>query len=71
VARRSASGFSVDTYLPESRLEAARSGRAASGVSLTVLENQTLTGRERQAEVGDGNRFAARGELPRGLGRKE
>jgi hypothetical protein len=38
---------------------------------LTVLENQTETGLRRQAEVGEGNRFAARGEVPRGLGRKE
>lgn len=71
VARRSAGGYSIDAYLPESQLETARASRAASQVSLTVLENQTQVGRERQAEVGDGDRFAARGEIPRGLGRKE
>jgi hypothetical protein len=65
VARSSADGFEIDVYLPESRLTGARSA------ALTVLENQTETGLQRQAEVGEGNRFAARGEVPRGLGRKE
>ncbi|SNS32849.1 hypothetical protein SAMN06893096_103240 [Geodermatophilus pulveris] len=71
VASRSASGFVMDVYLPESRLESARSSRAAPRVSMTVLENATEVGRERQADVGEGNRFAARSEVPRGLGRKE
>ena len=71
VARQSAAGFTIDAFLPESQLETARAGRAASQVSLTVLENQTEIGRERQAEVGEGDRFAARGEIPRGLGHKE
>jgi|GEM_PF-2309195 len=71
VARRSTAGVTVDAYLAESQLAAARSGRAAAQVSMTVLENQTETSRERQAEVGEGDRFAARGEIPRGLGRKE
>jgi hypothetical protein len=71
VARRSAAGFTIDSLLPESEIETARSSRSASQVTLTVLENLTEVGRERQAEVGDSNRFAARGEIPRGLGRKE
>jgi len=70
VARRSGSGFTLDAYLPESQLATARSA-AASEVSMTVLENQTEVGRARQAEVAQGNRYAARGEIPRGLGRKE
>lgn len=71
VARQSTVGFTIDAYLPGSQLETARASRAASQVSFTVLENQTEVGRERQAEVGEGNRFTARGEIPRGLGRKE
>ncbi len=71
VARRSAAGFTIDAFLPESQLQAARGSRAASQVSLTVLDNQTEVGRARQAEGGAGNRFAARFEVPRGLGRKE
>jgi hypothetical protein len=65
VARAEGDGFAIDVYLPESRVASARSA------SVTVLENQTETGLARQAEVGQGNRFAARGEVPRGLGRKE
>ena len=46
-------------------------GHAQSAVSLEVVENVTEAGLQRQREVGEGNRFAARGEVPRGLGRKE
>lgn len=70
-ARRTDTGFVTDIYLPESRLSAARSSRLAVNVDLTVVENTTEVGLARQAEVGRGNRFAARGALPRGLGRKE
>lgn len=65
VARAEGDGFAIDVYLPESRLTTTRSA------TLTVVENQTETGVARQAEVGQGNRFAARGEVPRGLGIKE
>jgi hypothetical protein len=61
----------VDAYLPESQLEAARVAPPAAGVTLRVVENVTDVGRQRQQEVGEGNRVAARGEIPRGLGRKE
>jgi hypothetical protein len=63
--------FRIDAYLPESQLDAARTARSASLVSLRVVENASEVGRERQREVGEGNRFAARGDVPRGLGRKE
>ncbi len=71
VVRRRGAEFVVDAYLPEAQLDAARGSRAASGVSLEVVENVTEAGLQRQREVGEGNRFAARGEVPRGLGRKE
>jgi hypothetical protein len=71
VVRRRGAEFVVDAYLPEERLDAARRSRAVSGVSLEVVENVTEAGLERQREVGEGNRFAARGQVPRGLGRKE
>jgi hypothetical protein len=64
-------GFVIDAYLPETQLQAARDSRTASRVSIRVIENATEVGRERQKEVGDGNRFAVRGQIPRGLGRKE
>lgn len=65
VARAEGDGYAIDVYLPESRLPATRSA------AVTVLENQTEAGIARQAEVGQDNRFAARGEVPRGLGLKE
>jgi hypothetical protein len=71
VVRRRGAEFVVDAYLPEAQLDAARGSRAASGVSLEVVENVTEVGHQRQREVGEGNRFTARGEVPRGLGRKE
>jgi hypothetical protein len=71
VVRRRGEQFVVDAYLPEAKLDAARGSRAAGGVSLEVVENVTEAGLQRQQEVGEGNRFAARGEVPRGLGRKE
>ncbi len=71
IARKIETGFVIDAYLPESELNAARSSRSAGRVRIRVIENATEIGRDRQKEVGDGNRFAARGSVPRGLGRKE
>ncbi len=71
VPRRTEGKFVIDAYLPEPQVEAARASRAAGRVSLRVIENATEIGRERQKEVGEGDRFASRGQVPRGLGRKE
>jgi hypothetical protein len=71
IPRQTEGRFVVDGYLPETQLDTARGSRAADRVSLHVIENATQTGRERQSEVGEGDRFASRGQLPRGLGRKE
>ncbi len=71
IPRQTEGSFVIDAYLPEPQLQAARDGRTASRVSLRVIENATEIGRERQKEVGEGNRFASRGQIPRGLGRKE
>lgn len=71
VVRRRGTEFVLDAYLPEAQLDTARGSRAAGGVSLEVVENVTEVGLRRQQEVGEGNRFAARGAVPRGLGRKE
>ena len=70
VVRSTDSGYAIDVYFQESRLAIARSSRAAPGVTLTVIENATEVGRAQQADVGQGNRFAARGTIPRGLARK-
>ncbi|MCS7479285.1 hypothetical protein ACFFQW_03860 [Umezawaea endophytica] len=65
VARAEGDGFAIDVYLPGSRLATTRSA------TVTVLADETENGLARQAEVGRDNRFAARGEVPRGLGLKE
>jgi hypothetical protein len=69
--RKRDGSFSVDAYLPETQLEVARRSRSAARVTIRILENATAVGRERQKEVGERNRFSVRGEVPRGLGRKE
>jgi hypothetical protein len=63
--------FVIDAYLSDSQLQAARDSRAASRVSIHFVENATEAGIKRQQEVGTGDRFAARSQIPRGLGRKE
>jgi hypothetical protein len=63
--------FVINAYLPESQLQEAQGRRTASRVALRIIENATEVGRERQKEVGEGDRFAARSQVPRGLGRKE
>jgi hypothetical protein len=65
VARAEGDGYAIDVLLPGSRPATTRAA------TVTVLENLTETGAARQAEVGTGNRYAVRGEVPRGLGRKE
>ena len=71
VARRTDAGYTLDVYLERSRLDAARGSRAAAQVTLDVVADETANGRARQQEVGTGDRYAARGEVPRGLGTKE
>lgn len=70
IARREDDGYVIDAFLPEDELDAARGTRSAARVSLRIVENLTAVGRERQAEVGTGNRYAARGDVVRGLGEK-
>jgi hypothetical protein len=71
VAREVEGKFVVDVYIPEPQLQAARGARSSSRVAIRIVENATEVGRQRQAEVGEGDRFAERGTIPRGLGRKD
>lgn len=72
IPRRTEEGFVIDAYLPEPQLQAAQRVRTADRVTLRIIENATEVGRERQREVGQGNRFEATSQqVPRGLGRKE
>jgi hypothetical protein len=68
--RKVGDDYVVEVYSPLPTVERLRSARAASGVTMTVVENASEVGRARQREVGSGNRFAAR-TAPRGLGIKE
>jgi hypothetical protein len=56
----------IDAYVPENEL----AELADEPVDVEVVDDATATGQARQAEVGIGNRFAERGALPHGLGRK-
>ncbi|MGK4579709.1 hypothetical protein [Kitasatospora sp. HPMI-4] len=58
--------ISIEAYVSPEEAEALE----RDGVTVRVLEDATATGRARQAEVGQGNRYAARGQVPRGLGLK-
>jgi hypothetical protein len=70
VVRRVSGEYVVEIYAPLPAVERLRSSRSASGITITVVENASEVGRARQAEVGLGNRFAAR-TAPSGLGIKE
>jgi hypothetical protein len=75
VVRREGGDYVVDVYTPLPQIERVRSARSATGataVTMKVIENASEVGRARQAEVGAGNRFAARqGQSGLGLGIKE
>lgn len=71
-AQRTAEGFVTDVYVPESKLPQTQAAvRSNANVNLTIIEDTTEIGLARQAEVGQGNRFANRGIVPKGLGRKQ
>lgn len=70
VVRREGGEYVVEVYASMPQVDRIRSARSASGVTLSVVENASEVGRARQAEVGSGNRFAAR-MAPSGLGIKE
>ncbi len=53
----------VDAYLRRDQLD----GLRAKSVEVQVVEDATAVGEERQAEVGEGNRYRD-GALPKGLG---
>jgi hypothetical protein len=70
VVRKVGDEYVVEAYTPLSTVERLRSARSTSVVTMNVIENASEVGRARQAEVGSGNRFAAR-IAPSGLGIKE
>jgi hypothetical protein len=69
--RRQPSGeLVVEVYATMSQVDRLRASRSAPGVTVSVVENATQTGRARQAEVSRRNRFSSR-QVPSGLGIKE
>ncbi|BBC34410.1 hypothetical protein SGFS_057040 [Streptomyces graminofaciens] len=71
VARPTTTGLGLDLYFRQDQLDSARSARSAPQVNITAIENITENWQARKREIGEGDRFAARGAIPRGLGRKE
>jgi hypothetical protein len=57
---------SVEAYVPENQVDRLRQ----HGMKIDILDDASATARARQAEVGQGNRFAGENRVPRGLGRK-
>ena len=68
--RRQSGELVVEVYATMPQVDRLRASRSASGVTVSVVENATQTGRARQAEVGSGNRFSGRtgAERPRDQG---
>ncbi|MGR4880449.1 hypothetical protein ACIPUC_13555 [Streptomyces sp. LARHCF249] len=56
----------IDAYVTPDRAEALE----REGVTVTVVEDATAEGRARQAEVGEGDRFAPEDAVPQGLALK-
>jgi len=69
VARRTSDGVEVLVEITRARLDSARASRA--DLVIEELEDLTEVESQRRAEVGRGDRFAARGAVPHGIGRKE
>jgi hypothetical protein len=70
VVRKIGDDYVVEVYAPLPTAERLRSARSAAAVTMSIIENASEVGRARQADVGSGNRFAAR-IAPSGLGIKE
>ncbi|MFD7625577.1 hypothetical protein ACFV7Q_05935 [Streptomyces sp. NPDC059851] len=56
----------IDAYVTPEEAEALE----RDGVTVHIVEDATAVGRARQAEVGEGDRFAPEDEVPQGLALK-
>jgi hypothetical protein len=63
--QREGGAVSIEAYVPEDRIDELR----VPGIKIDILGDETATARERQKQVGKGNRFKG-GVVPRGQGRK-
>jgi hypothetical protein len=57
----------MDAYVPEELLDELK----RAGGDFEIVEDATQVGKERQKEVGHGDRFEEGTTVPRGLGKKE
>lgn len=57
----------MEAYVPHELLDRLK----RSKVSFEIIEDATEVGRQRQKEVGKGDRFEGGKKVPRGLGKKE
>jgi hypothetical protein len=72
-ARRTSAGYETTVCASWSRVDEVRAAVAQRGSAgaVTEIENLTEQSEARRAEVGDADRYAERGAVPRGLGTKE
>ena len=59
--------ISMEAYVPQEFLDRMKKGK----VAFEIIEDATEVGRQRQKEVGKGDRFEGGKKVPRGLGNKE
>ena len=59
--------LSMEAYTPEEVLDKLKK----AGAVFEIMEDATKVGKERQKEVGRGDRFEGGKKVPQGLGRKE
>lgn len=71
VPRSTPDGVALDVYFRRDSLDGVRAARSAGRVEVTEVEDVTDNWRARRAEIGGGDRYAVRGAVPHGLGRKE
>ena len=65
-AKKKENYFVVEALLDEAQIEWLKK----NGYTYKVIENATEVGKERQKEVGKGNRFENPNTVPKGLGKK-
>lgn len=59
--------LSMEAYVPQELLERLKKRKAV----FEIIEDATEVGKQRQKEVGKGDRFEGGKKVPRGLGKKE
>lgn len=66
VSQRKDGSVVADAYVKENRIK----DLEQDGIAVKTIADQTAISRERQKQVGRGNRFSGELSIPRGLGKK-